>query len=173
MSSRHDQIAAFYLEKATALQRSVRRSVTGPDAMIEDACSYAWCQLLRHPSIQLDVAGFSWLYIVAKREAFRLSDRARREPALGEPHELPPTPRQLVSDVSETTERLAEMRERAELLCEISERKRDLVLLHALGYTYTEIAELTGDSPRTIERQLLRGKRAIRRLDQARRRVQA
>jgi DNA-directed RNA polymerase specialized sigma24 family protein len=34
--------------------------------------------------------------------------------------------------------------------------------LHGAGYRYAEIAAATGDSRRTVERQLLRAKRALK-----------
>lgn len=164
MSSRHDQIAAFYTKEAATLQRAVARSITGPEAMIEDACSYAWCQLVQHDSIQLDHVGFGWLYVVAKREAFRLSDRSRREPAVGEPRELPDQSALASPDIWQAVERRLTHQERVALVNVISPRKRELVLLHAAGFSYAEIVELTGNTLRTVERQILRGKRTLRRL---------
>jgi RNA polymerase sigma factor (sigma-70 family) len=163
MSSRHDQIARFYEHNAAALQRAVARSIVGPAAMIEDACSHAWCQLLAHPDVQLGPNGFGWLYLVAKREAFRLSDRARREPAAGEPSELPDQPAASGPDAWQVLERRLTHQDRASVLAGLSERKQRLLVLHAAGYSYAEIVALTGDSPRTVERQLLRGRRTLRR----------
>jgi DNA-directed RNA polymerase specialized sigma24 family protein len=40
--------------------------------------------------------------------------------------------------------------------------KQRLLWLHALGLTYAEIALYAGCTPRTVERQLLRAKRAMR-----------
>lgn len=164
MPSRQDEIAAFYSKEAAALQRAVSGAITGPAAMIEDACSYAWCQLLQNDDIQLDRAGFGWLYIVAKREAFRLSDRSRREPALGEPQDLPDQPACASPDLWQIMERRLTHEEHIAVVRLISPRKRQLVLLHAAGFNYAEIVRLTGDTVRTVERQLLRGKRTIRRL---------
>jgi RNA polymerase sigma factor (sigma-70 family) len=160
MSSRHDQIAAFYASQAPSLLRAVRHAITGPDELIEDACSYAWTQLLTHQQVTLDTAGFGWLYVVARREAYRQSDRARREPAVGPPRDL-----QRGSEVLEDLQVVAERRERdrchAELLRLLPERRRRMIVLHAAGFSYREIAALTGATQRTVERQLLRGKRAL------------
>lgn len=38
-----------------------------------------------------------------------------------------------------------------------------MVFLRASGFSYHEIAAMTGDTVRTVERQLLRGKRALHR----------
>jgi DNA-directed RNA polymerase specialized sigma24 family protein len=43
----------------------------------------------------------------------------------------------------------------------LPERKRRLVALQALGFTYTEIADLTGDTPRTVDRQLRCARRLL------------
>lgn len=153
MPSRHDSIAAFYTQKAAELQRAIRRTICGPDARVEDACAHAWCQLLSHDEITLNNHGFRWLYVVALHEGYRLGDRARREIAI------------------DSTERLAgpegedrqAHRERVERVRALPTRKRELLILHAAGFTYPEIARLTGNSLRTVERQLLRGKQALRR----------
>ena len=41
-------------------------------------------------------------------------------------------------------------------------RQRRLLWLHALGFSYTEMAGLEGCTPRTVERQLLRARRGLR-----------
>lgn len=41
-------------------------------------------------------------------------------------------------------------------------RERRIVGLHAAGLSYTEISNVTGYSERTVERQLLRGRRKLR-----------
>jgi RNA polymerase sigma factor (sigma-70 family) len=58
---------------------------------------------------------------------------------------------------------LVEQRERLETIRILPERQQRLLWLHALGLSYTEIALYAGCTPRTVERQLLRAKRAVRR----------
>lgn len=154
-------IALFYAREAESLQRAVARSVAAPAAMVEDGCSYAWCQLLRRDEIELGPGGFWWLYVVAKREVFRLSGRARREEPGGSESELPGRAALLVEDVSETVQRRAEHDARVRLLETLGDRKRRMLVLQAAGFSYEEIAQACGDSLRTVERQLLRGKRAL------------
>jgi RNA polymerase sigma factor (sigma-70 family) len=160
-------IALFYAREAESLHRAVARSVAAPAAMVEDACSYAWCQLLRHDEIELGPGGFWWLYVVAKREVFRLSGRARREEPAGEPSELPGRAALLVEDVGETVQRRADHDARVRLLDTLSERRRRMLILQAAGFSYEEIAQICGDSLRTVERQLLRGKRGLVQAQQA------
>lgn len=159
MSSRRDLITTLYIEKADELHRAVGRAIDGPEARVEDACSHAWHQLLRHSEVEISDRGFSWLYVVAVREGYRLSDRDRREVAAGAPSDLP------VQSLPSRGDRFGVHRARVELVLALPARKRELVLLHAAGFTYPEIARLTGNSLRTVERQLLRGKRALRQAD--------
>ena len=163
MRNRHDQIAEFYAGNAPDLLRSVRRAISGSDALVEDACQQAWCQLLRHDEVTLDRNGFSWLYVVACRSAFRMSDRMRREPACGEPSELPAAPGRH-HDGRQDADRRLEHDHRTGLLAQLPGRQRTLLALQAAGFTYEEISTLTGDTIRTVERQLLRAKRTLRRL---------
>ena len=58
-------------------------------------------------------------------------------------------------------ERAVELRERLAEVRQLPLRQQQMVLLHGFGYRYGEIAEFTGDSRRTVERQILRGKRKL------------
>lgn len=165
MPSRHEDIAAFYRDKAGELEGAVRRAVTGNRQLVEDACSYAWAQLLTRDHVTLDRAGFGWLYVVAIREAYGLSDRARRERPSGGPGDLPG--RGLATEYLETTILYREeIRERGTLLEALPVRQREMVVLHAAGFTYAEIARICDVTLRTVERQMLRGKRTLRRQHQ-------
>src|SRR3954447_11358040 len=88
MSSRHDDIAAFFAANAIALERTVARHVVAGAATIEDACSIAWSKLLRRTDIHLGSDGFWWLYRVAVREVWRLTSDARRERSVDPDTEL-------------------------------------------------------------------------------------
>lgn len=54
------------------------------------------------------------------------------------------------------------LRERRAMLAALSARQRRLLALQGLGFSYEEISALTGDSRRTVERQLQRGRAALR-----------
>ena len=43
----------------------------------------------------------------------------------------------------------------------LPERQRRLIALQAIGCSYAELAALTGDTPRTVDRQLARAKRRL------------
>jgi len=62
------------------LQRSVARHVRAPDEVIEDACQFAWLKLIDSQPDRHSI--FSWLYVVALHEAYRLSAIERRDARL-------------------------------------------------------------------------------------------
>ena len=59
---------------------------------------------------------------------------------------------------------LVEMRDELGALGSLPRRQQRLLWLHAAGLTYAEMARHEGVTLRTVERQLLRGKRAARAL---------
>jgi DNA-directed RNA polymerase specialized sigma24 family protein len=61
-----------------------------------------------------------------------------------------------------TPAQLIECRERLAELNRLPERQQRAVWLHGLGLNYAEIAVYEGCTPRTVERQLLRARHAIR-----------
>ena len=60
-------------------------------------------------------------------------------------------------------EELVEQRARLESIRILPERQQRLVWLQGLGLSYAEMAGETGDSRRTVERQLLRAKQTLAR----------
>jgi RNA polymerase sigma factor (sigma-70 family) len=156
----HGDEEALYRTHAGRLWRIVRSRVRGDDALIDDACAAAWLILLRAQP-RRDTA-FAWLVTVAEHEAWRLARagdaHAPLVPALPS-GDVPP-----LDAPGEPRDPLAPMhaRERLhEVAATLPERKLRIVALQALGYSYTEIAALTGDTPRTVDRQLRRAKRLL------------
>src|SRR4051794_15755166 len=154
MCSRHDEIAVYFAANAAALERTVARHVVATTAVIEDACSIAWTKLLRRPDIHLGSDGFWWLYRVAVREVWRLTQEARRPRGL----EVEPA---AVDDVAE----LAERRQTLRSLDELPARQARILVLHGCGFTYAEIARMTGATYRTVDRQLRRARERLRDAD--------
>ena len=167
---RREQIEAFFTAHAAQLHTRVRRSAHAPEPTIEDACQSAWTILLRRPDITLDDHGLAWLTTVATREAWRLASTAREIPvgscqgATGHDDEAP-------SEQRRPDERSAEQRaleriehsERIEALRTLKPREREALVLHGLGHSYHEIAELTESSYTAINRRISEGRRALRR----------
>ena len=105
-------------------------------------------------------SALSWLARTAVREAFKLRRREGRcvslEVALdGEQASEVPT--------AAGPDELFERRERLRSIRRLPQRQQHVLWLHALGLTYNEIARHTGYTTRTVERQLLRARRAARR----------
>ncbi len=144
---------------ARRLERIVRFNVQGSDAMIEEACQFAWGRLLDHRGHVRAQSALPWLVKTAVREALRLQRRERRQLSLDAAIEhTSESPLGLDSG----PEAVVERRERLSALAMLPERQQRLLWLQALGLSYVEIGRQTGDTPRTVERQLLRARRKLR-----------
>src|SRR4051812_38228021 len=159
MSDRDAAISAFYAKEAPRLVRAVMRAVDASPLTVEDACAYAWCQLVRRADdIRLGRSAFWWLYRVAVREAWKMSAVDCRHVPRGEGAEVACE----VTDAATPVDDVVEYREELRSLRTLPERQRRILLLYALGFTYAEIARMTGDTARTVERQLRRSKETLR-----------
>lgn len=155
--------AQLYRSFAARLERTVRIQVHAPREVVEDACHHAWTQLINHGDHVNRDAMFKWLVTTAVRHAWKLDGRERRELSLeaaaedlGElqiPSPLPGPPERL------------ELREQLDQLAELPERQRQFIWLRAAGLTYVEMAAYTGDTVRTVDRQIVRATERIRELD--------
>ena len=153
----------LYRLYATELQRAVARRVGASRQVIEDACAFAWAQLLAKQPDRDAVMG--WLIVVARHEALRLIRLEQRELRLdGDPAKCEK------DDYVTGAERLAapgsldaevEARELLERLTFLPERRRRIVELRLAGYCYSEITEATGDGQRAIDRQLKKARHAL------------
>jgi RNA polymerase sigma factor (sigma-70 family) len=159
MPDKREELIAFYRQERASLERAVARQVRAPQTLIEDACSFAWCELVaRLDGMRLGPGAFWWLHKVAVREAWRLAQKARRQVAAGDVTELDHLPGCSTSPLED----LVDDREALRMLDDIPERRRRLLLLHALGFTYAEIGRMTGDTPRTVERLLRKTRQELR-----------
>lgn len=155
--------AQLYRALAAKLERTVGVQVHAPREVIEDACHHAWAQLINHgDAVNRDTA-FSWLATTAVRHAWKLSRREHRELSLeataDELGEL-----SIPSPAPGPPERL-EFREQLGHLAELPERQRRFIWLQAAGLTYVEMAAYTGDTVRTVDRQIVRATERIRQLE--------
>jgi RNA polymerase sigma factor (sigma-70 family) len=141
------------------LARQVRRLVRTSEANVQDACSFAFLQLLRYQPSRDGV--FSWLLTVTVREAVKLDQRDRRDrrlPAREDGGELEPVDER--ADPEQRLQTLAALE--AIAAAGLTARQARIVALHAAGHTYQSISEMLGLSKRTVERQLLRARRKLR-----------
>ena len=161
---RRAEIAAFYVRESGRLLRLVRRDLRVDSHVAEDACQTAWVALLRREDVPLDARGLAWMRIVARTAGYRTA-RGREIPAgsfqatagHSETEELPEPAGEGTGPLERAIERERYEQRRAQLLS-LPARQRQVLGLHGAGLTYEEIAAHTGDSRRTVERQLLRGR---------------
>ena len=171
-TDRERKLAKFYAANNTSLQRVVARNVHATTVTIEDAVASAWATLLARPDIRLDNNGLRWLTTVAIREGWRLASTARELPAgpfapagavepepgtLAEPEGDAANPTDLAVNRDEHTRRVA-------ALGELKPRERRELYLHALGYSYHEIADLTDSTYTAVNRRITEGRAKLRRL---------
>ena len=121
--------------------------------IIEDACSFAWAEFLRHqPDRGHNWRG--WIFRTAQRQAWVLAREARDALPL------------ISSDGSdqrgvrgaETIDELELRRDVTDalsVLAQIPPRMQRIALLRALGMRHREIAEITGDSPTSVHRLIV------------------
>ncbi len=145
--------ADLYRDLQPRLVGLLRSTLVVRAQTLEDACSFAWVQLISHqPQRGPDLLG--WLYVVARREALHQTRLERRTAILeptGDRHLL--AFRDPVQDA--TRERA---REALDALAGLPERQRRLLCLKAAGYSYDEIATIEQITWRTVDRQLRRAR---------------
>lgn len=138
------------------LVRHVTAAVNAPRVVIEDACQNAWSALLRTQPRRETI--FAWLRVVAIREAWALAERERRDLVLdATDHDTSSLETaSWLTDPRANADRRLETLQALELVAELPQRQRRLLGLHISGYTYRQIAQITDDTPRTVDRQLRR-----------------
>ena len=167
--------AELYHRYHRQLLHTVARAVNAPPELIEDACQTAWAALLRRTVDRATV--FAWLRVVAIREAWRQSARARTErPAGGllTPYacELDrgehPEPVADTRDVADQVAERIQHAQRLQNLATIKPHDRQALYLKGLGYRYKEIMQITGASYTSVNRRITEGRRALRNLEHQR-----
>ncbi len=160
---RIDDVGDLYGNLSDRLEQIVRLDVRAQDVVIEDACQFAWSRLVHHRGrVQRD-STLSWLARTAVHEAVKQIRRDNRELSLdaaietsgdGAVRLCAPAPDDLIA----ARERLAQV----ELL---PERQQRLLWMQGVGLSYREISARTGATQRTVERQLIRARRKVRRFE--------
>jgi RNA polymerase sigma factor (sigma-70 family) len=158
-------VAALYARSASLVRGQVCSEVSAPEAVIDDACQFAWVRLLHHRHRVGRDRAVSWLITTALHEVFKLVRRDSHELSLEEVMEESGDLR--INGTAPGPEEAVGARLRLELLRELPERQERLIWLHGLGFDYPEIAAQTDLSRRTVERQLMKGRRRLRLLDAA------
>lgn len=152
-----EDVEGLFVAHERALRRIVRREVRAPEAVIEDACQTAWTRLISRPGTVQHEASLPWLVTTARREAIRSARGADRFVPLEElSEEASRVP------VAPAPEETVELQDRLGQIRDLPRRQQQLVWLHGLGLNYEEMARHSGITRRTVERQLLRAKHALR-----------
>jgi RNA polymerase sigma factor (sigma-70 family) len=160
--------AALFLEHQRFLLRVTARRLGGSQELAEDACAFAWLQLLRCQPDREAVAG--WLRVVARNEGYRLLRTSRREPFL----EDKPYPRcdgatgepldwQELLPAAVDTELAVEARELLRSLACLRWHQRTVLTMQLAGYSYKEIAQRLGKTYTWVNRHLTEGRAELRR----------
>jgi RNA polymerase sigma factor (sigma-70 family) len=153
----------LYSDLQPQLVRILTSNLQAPEWIVDDACQTAWSTLLEHRETVLPGGELGWLSTTATRVALRLL----RSEELADSLEEPPPPVHL--DALRVREpgpaRSFELRERLAEVKRLPVRQQRLVMLHGFGYEYDEIAAVTGETRRTIARQLTRARRQLRLAD--------
>ena len=143
----------LFRQHEIALKAAVRSAVHAPEACIEDACSFAWLQLMRRQPDRATV--FAWLRTVAIHEAWKLAARERRDRHL----ELVPSwDERCPSEPAPVHEAHAALR----LLAELPERQRRYLALFVAGLTYNEIATRCQVTYTNVNKHLTRARANVR-----------
>ena len=140
------------------LQRAVARAVNAPRELIEDACQTAWTIMLRNQPDRTAI--FAWLRVVAVHEAYRLSaaDRCGHLEDLSHIQGW-----DAVIGDRVTIDDALEARRALRSLAELPERQRQDLALRVAGFSYREIAQITGDRTYTnVNKHLAKARTRIR-----------
>jgi DNA-directed RNA polymerase specialized sigma24 family protein len=155
--------ADLYRRHHRNLQRAVARAVNAPRELIEDACQTAWTIMLRSQPDRAAI--FARLRVVAIHEAYRLS-RIHRIPHLEDVDHSEGWDAVIAGRV--TIDETIEARRALERLAELPPRQRRDLALRVAGFTYREIAKITGGRTYTNVNKHLRKARARIRLEELR-----
>ncbi len=144
------------------LVRVTSLNVTTSRDNVEDACAYAWAQLLSHQPRRDTI--FAWLRTVARRQAIRLDAASRRQLSI-DAHEraashvkgLAATHRN--ADVAHG---LLEVRER---LAVLPDQERDIAFMRAAGWRYRDIASCLDLTEARVNKLLTRADARVHELD--------
>ena len=151
--------AELYRRHHRNLERAVAHAVNASRELIEEACQTAWAILLRTQPDRYAI--FAWLRVVAIHEAYRLSAIERRELHLEDiaiegDWETILAGRVTVEDQLEGLEALR-------ALAALPDRLRRDLSLRVGGFSYREIAAMTGGRTFTnVSKHLVKARAAIR-----------
>src|SRR5215211_1898796 len=143
-----------------ALMRRVARVVRTSPETIEDACSIAWAQFLRHQPDR-DREWRAWLFKTAQREAWAL-DQARYGTRSFDAER---DENGSAAEPLDSRDRFGDrddLEAAVDVLQRLPPRLRRVAFLRATGHRYSEIQEITGDSRTRVSQLIRRANEQIR-----------
>ncbi len=151
-------VETLYRECSQDLYRALRRRFdrSVPDALVEDACQAAWVIAWTHRDRVSDECPIGWLVTVATHELLGLLRKGRHELATGEEAGF--------ADRRCDLELALGAREALALLATLTDNQRLALSLQAAGYSYGELAEVTGKTYTWVNRHLSEGRARLREL---------
>jgi RNA polymerase sigma factor (sigma-70 family) len=144
---------ALFRQHHQRLVTTLQRRLGVSRELAEDAVAFAWMQLVRKSPDHGDP--IAWVYVVAKHEAFALIRAARRSELIEEIDSNATAP---------PPARVVEGRWALALLGRLKPQQRTVLRLRVAGLTYGEICQLTGRTYTWVNRHVVEGRRALRRL---------
>jgi RNA polymerase sigma factor (sigma-70 family) len=153
-------VGELYGRLSKRLEQIVRLDVRAQDAVVEDACQFAWTRLVHNRDRVHRETTLAWLAQTAVHEAFKLIRRENRELSLEA--EVENAGDAAVPAGAPAPDELLLARERLAQIGLLPERQQRLLWLQGLGLTYSEMAMRTGATRRTVERQVLRARHKVR-----------
>lgn len=158
--SRPRELEAIYPRLAPQLEKIVVSNLGLSDTVLEEACQVAWGQLALRRSEVAAGHELGWLATTAIRAALRLTRTGRGEVSLDDEDQHERLAK--LGAVAPGPESAIEVRARLAAVLQLPVRQRRMLLMRGFGYCYSEIADRTGDSRRTVERQLHRARQNLR-----------
>lgn len=158
-ASQGRHLESLYGRLQPQLARILATNLEAPEWVIDEACQAAWSALLAHAPELAAGRELGWLSTTATRTALRILRRER----YADPHDELPEPVMLADRraAEPGPERAVELRERLAEIKRLPVRQQRVLMLHGFGYEYEEIAAFTGDSRRTVMRQLSRARQRL------------
>jgi RNA polymerase sigma factor (sigma-70 family) len=155
-------VADLYCRLQPQLVRILVSNLPASDWLIDDACQTAWSSLLERREVVMPGSELGWLSTTATREALRLLRHERN----AAPYEQLPAPVALTDSrrCEPAPEQRLELQERLAEVRQLPVREQRVLMLHGYGYEYDEIAAATGETRRTVARQLMRARQRLLRL---------
>ena len=135
----------LFTAHSAKLRSIVGREVRTSQANLDDACSFAWLQMLRYQPERERL--LAWLCHTAIREAIKLDLRAQRSCELVDAGEADVRHAETGNPAEDRLELLTA---REAIVARLRAREAELLSLQVAGYSYTETAELQQITTRTV-----------------------